>query len=548
MITAAVIEGLPFGLETVFLWFLIAASVFSYVIFLIYERERQKYNDFTNFRTIEQASKHIEKLQSYINNQETNSKAIRNEKEHFEYEVFQDDLTKLPNRRRFIENLELCLKQSKRVKKYDFAVLSLDLKRFKTINESLGYSLGDFMICKVAERISNLIREKDSVARLGGGEFGIILNNVSRTGDVIACVELMIRSLAEPFNFESRKIYTSVSIGIAIAKSEYAKAEDILRDADIAMYHAKSNEKNYEIFDSTMHTRAITLLDAETDLRNAIDQDGLITFYQPILHLKSMELIGFESLIRWNHPTRGLVFPNNFLPLSEKTNLILPITLWVLRKSCEQMVEWKRKYPNHKHLIMSVNLSGKHFTQYDLVQQIREILSETRMDPTCLKLELTESAIMENAETSIFLLERLREIGVQISIDDFGTGYSSLSYLHRFPINTLKVDQTFVKTVEDANENGEIVRTIIDLANTLNLTVVAEGVETVDQLDKLRTLNCEYGQGYIFSRPVSVSKAERFLQETPKAWNDLLPKGSGPSSLMINNDLPTLEIDDARSP
>ena len=343
MITAAVVERLPFRLETVFLCFLIAASFFSYVIFLIYERERQKYNDFTNFRTIEQASKHIEKLQSYIDNQETPPEAIGNEKVRFEYEVFQDDLTKLPNRRRFIENLELCLKQSKRNKKYDFAILSLDLKRFKTINESLGHSLGDFLICKVAERISNSIREKDSVARLGGDEFGIILNNVSQTGDVIACVELIIRSLAEPFYFESRKIYTGVSIGIAIAKSAYAKAEDILRDADIAMYYAKNNEKNYAVFTSGMHARALTLLDAETDLRNAIDKDKLITFYQPILHLKSMKLIGFESLIRWDHPTRGLVFPNNFLPLSEKTNLILPITLWVLRKSCEQMVEWKRK-------------------------------------------------------------------------------------------------------------------------------------------------------------------------------------------------------------
>jgi len=496
---------------------LLVFSGLSYIGYLFYVLEYRKYRTLKSaeFLSAEQAGEHIEKLQDYISKQDRNTRALRERKEQFEYEAFHDSLTRMPNRRQFIGKLQSYLKQSKSDPKFGFTVLSLYLNRFKTINDSLGHSLGDVLIAKVAERISHSIRKKDSAARFGGDEFGIILNDVWKEDDVLAFVELIIRGLAEPFDIESRKVYTSVSVGIAVSDSEYEKAEDLLRDADIAMYHAKNSEKEYVAFDREMHTKAVTLLDVETDLRNAIAEGQFVTFYQPIVDIKTMQLFGFEALIRWNHPKRGLVPPDDFIPVSEVTNLIVPITLWILRRSCEQMVEWQRKYPKHERMIISINLSGKHFAQHDLVRQVKQILKETGLEPTRLKLELTESAVMENAETAIFLLKRLRELGVQISIDDFGTGYSSLSYLHRFPINTLKVDRSFVGEMVKASEKGEIVRTIISLSKTLGLSVIAEGIETVHQLHQLRILDCEYGQGYLFSRPIAAAAAEELLRETP---------------------------------
>ncbi len=546
-IALSLVAKFPANLSSAFLGFLLVSAGLSYFVYLFYEREYHKYRDFrlAEFGTAEQAGEHIEKLQNYIERQEKDTQALREKKDILTYETFHDGLTKLPNRKQFIEKLEACVKQSKSDPKYGFTVLSLDLNRFKTINESLGHALGDDLIFKVAERLSHSIRKKDSAARFGGDEFGIILSDVSKTDDVIACVELIVRSLAEPFDIGGRKVYTSVSVGICVANPEYDKAGDVLRDADIAMYHAKKGEKDYVMFDSEMHARAVTLLEVETDLRYAIERQEFTVYYQPIVCLESMELIGFESLIRWNHPTRGLVPPDEFIPVSEVTNLIVPITLWILRKSCEQLVQWKRTYPNQQHLMISVNLSGKHFAQHDLVQQVKEILNETGMDPAYLKLELTESAVMENAETAIFLLKRLREIGVQISIDDFGTGYSSLSYLHRFPINTLKVDRSFVGTMENSSENGEIVRTILGLAKTLKLGVIAEGIETVHQLHQLRILDCEYGQGYLFSRPLPVEEAETLIREKPE-WKSLLPAfGDGAPTTLLACEMPVLEVVEA---
>ena len=287
-----------------------------------------------------------------------------------------------------------------------------------------------------------------------------------------------------------------------------------------------------------MHTRAVTLLQLETDLRTAIERDELCMFYQPIINLDSMKIFGFESLIRWNHPTRGMVPPNEFIPVSEETGLIVPITLWILRTSCKQMVEWQRKNPANKNLIISVNLSGKHFAQKDLVDQIKTILDETEMNPAHLKLELTESAVMENAENVISMMKQIRDLGVQLSIDDFGTGYSSLSYLHRFPINTLKVDRSFVSAMEDGTENGEIVRTVFALAKTLRLDVVAEGIETIHQLHQLRILGCEYGQGYLFSRPGSGSRSRKVVDEPNRFENTISQNISLP--ILPNAEVPRL--------
>ena len=324
-----------------------------------------------------------------------------------------------------------------------------------------------------------------------------------------------------------------------MGNAEYQLAEDILRDADIAMYHAKGNEKDHVVFDKNMHARAVKLLQLETDLRTAIERDELVMYYQPIIDLNSMRLFGFESLIRWNHPTRGLVPPTEFIPVSEQTGFIIPLTLWVLRTSCRQMVEWQRKNPANKNLVISINISGKHFAQKNLVEQIKRILFETGIEPSCVKLELTESAVMENAESVISMMKQIRDLGIQLSIDDFGTGYSSLSYLHRFPINTLKVDRSFVNTMEDGTENGEIVRTVIALAKTLRLDVIAEGIETIHQLHQLRILGCEYGQGYLFSRPVPAEEAEKLIEDKSRFENTvthhLLP-------------IPTVEVSNMQLP
>jgi EAL domain-containing protein (putative c-di-GMP-specific phosphodiesterase class I) len=317
-------------------------------------------------------------------------------------------------------------------------------------------------------------------------------------------------------------------------------SEDLLRDADIAMYHAKDANRDYVVFDKKMHARAVTLLQLETDMRIALEQEQLCVFYQPIIELDSMKLFGFEALVRWNHPKRGLVPPNEFIPVSEDTGLIIPLTLWILRKSCEHMVEWQRKSSSNKDLVVSVNLSGKHFAQKDLVEQVEEILIETKMNPACLKLELTESAMMENAERVISMLKKLRALGIKLSIDDFGTGYSSLSYLHRFPIDTLKVDRSFVNAMEDGSENGEIVRTVIALAKTLRLDVIAEGIETIHQLYQLRILGCEYGQGYLFSRPVPLEEAERLLEDKAR-WENIIPKQTVPPPVQ-NSEVPRLRL------
>lgn len=461
----------------------------------------------------EQAESHVKELKHYVVQLEQSSQALEQSHERFRHAVYHDALTGLPNRNYFADKISELLTNNTLNPDNKFAVLLLDLNRFKTINDSLGHSLGDELIRNVAKRISKLADTNEIVGRFGGDEFAVIMPEIRDLTEATAFADRVAKRVAESYSLHGREVFTSVSIGIAFGCPTYRRADDVLRDADIAMYYAKDNEENYVIFDENMHTKAVSLLQLETDLRHAIENNEMELYYQPIVNLNDVSLSGFEALVRWNHPKRGLVPPNEFISVSEYTGLIIPMTLQILRTACLQLVEWQKRFPSSEPLTVAVNLSGKHFSHPELVQQIGAILEETSIAPESLKLEITESAVMENAEDAIAMLKAIRALGVQLCIDDFGTGHSSLSYLQRFPVDTLKVDRSFVKAMEDGSENSEIVRAVIALGKILKLNVVAEGIESINHFHQLRVLECKYGQGYLFSRPLPVPEIDRMLKE-----------------------------------
>ena len=475
----------------------------------------------------EQAERHVEELNRHIAEQERIGSQLKESKEHFRHAAFHDALTSLPNRALLAENLKFVIERAKQHEDYQFAVLFLDLDRFKNVNDSLGHSIGDQLLIAMARRLESCIRESDMVARLGGDEFAILLDGIPNQNEAAKMARRIQEKLQSPFNLSGHEVFTTTSIGIALSSTGYDHPENMLRDADTAMYRAKAQGKAcYEIFDKGMHTHAVYVLQMENDLRRAIDREELRVHYQPIVSLDSGQLAGFEALVRWQHPERGFINPSDFIPLAEDTGLIVPLGLWVLRRACEQLSQWQWQSAANRSLFMSVNLSGKQVARPKLVSEIRQVLEETRIDPKYLKLEITESAVMENAETAVQLLRRLKALGVQLSIDDFGTGYSSLGYLHRFPVNTLKIDRSFVGRIGEAAENIEIVRTIISLAENMGMEVVAEGVETLSQLAQLRKLNCQYGQGYLFSRPVDAESVSTWISRTPHWQEALFPSKS----------------------
>lgn len=430
------------------------------------------------------------------------------------HDAFHDALTDLPNRALFLDRLERAAQRAKRHGKLSYAVLFLDVDGFKVVNDSLGHSAGDQLLVAIAERLLGCLRDADTVARLGGDEFAVLLEDIDEAADATRVSERIHAALARSFVLEGQEVFVSASIGIAMASPDTATSEELLRDADIAMYRAKALGKaRYQVFDPAMHARAMTRLHLETDLRRAVVRDELLLHYQPIVDLKTGRVASFEALVRWQHPTRGLIPPLDFIPVAEEIGLIIPIGEWVLREACRQVSEWHERFPQQRRLAISVNLSGKQFDQHDFSERVRQILEEARLKPNRLSLELTESVIMENADASTILLRQLTELQVHLAIDDFGTGYSSLSYLHRFPIDTLKIDRSFIARMGLEENRPELVHTILALADSLHIKVVAEGAETAQQVEQLRSMGCDYAQGYYFSPPMDGNAATRLLAE-----------------------------------
>lgn len=441
------------------------------------------------------------------------------------HHALHDNLTGLANRALFMDRLQQAIERSKRIPGYKFAVLFMDLDRFKVLNDSLGHIVGDQLLVAIARRLESCLRAIDTIARLGGDEFTILLEGIRDAEDACFLAERIHFALEAPFSLSGQEVFTSVSIGIALNETEYDRPEDLLRNADTAMYRAKTlGRSRHALFDTAMHKRAVALLQLETDLRraltashNAFGSQEFRIQYQPIVALETGKISGFEALVRWHHPERGLISPSEFIPLAEDTGLIVPLGEWILTEACRQLRQWQQQFTSDFALSISVNLSTKQFSQPCLIEQVRQLVNHPELKPSHLrlnlKLEITESAIMENPETAQSMLEQLKAMGVQLLIDDFGTGYSSLSHLHRFPIDTVKIDQSFISHMSTDSESAEIVRAIVSLAHNLGMNVIAEGIEMAEQLHQLRSLGAEYGQGYLFAKPLNSEEAEKLMQQ-----------------------------------
>lgn len=475
---------------------------------------------FTKHRNLMEKDRLLEL--SRVNNQlQMELKERKRVEEQLSYSALHDALTNLPNRVLFKDHLRHAMERAKRNQEFQFAVFFLDLDRFKVVNDTRGHEIGDLLLIESGKRLEKCVRSVDTIARLGGDEFVVLLEDIKEPSDYLSVADRILHNLSQPSNFGDQKVFVSVSMGIVLSENHYEQPEEILRDADIAMYRAKTHGRaHYEVFDLTMRENVMTRLEMETDLWKAIENQEFIVHYQPILEMTNNHIVGFEALVRWQHPTRGLLMPGEFISIAEEIGLIVPLGYWVLEEACKQIRVWQQQYQSEQPLTINVNLSARQCAQVDLVDMIATILERTKLDPNHLKLELTESLIVEDSRTTAEMLTKLREIGVQIQIDDFGTGYSSLSILHDLPIDTLKIDRTFIQQLEGTNSGMETVRMILSLAHSLGMKVVAEGVETDYQLSSLQSMSCEYAQGFLFAKPVNNMEADLLLSNVYKKKED----------------------------
>ncbi|MBE9159507.1 EAL domain-containing protein [Nodosilinea sp. LEGE 06152] len=427
-----------------------------------------------------------------------------------------DALTQLPNRNFLMQRLELAIRRCHRQRRQQFAVLFLDLDHFKVINDSLGHLAGDEVLVVVAQKLRSLIRTTDLAARLGGDEFVLLLEDIGTMQEPLRIAERLLQEIQEPLAVGGRNVFLNASVGIVMGGCDYQSPSEPLRDADIAMYRAKAQGRGrYVVFNESMHLQALQRLQLEQELRHAIDHGELVLYYQPIFQLETREISGFEALVRWQHPDRGFIAPDHFIPIAEETGLIVPLDRWVLSQATRQLALWHQRYPHRAELTVSINFSVKDLLRSDLLSDLTNILAQTGLQGHHLNLEITESTLIEDIQAMVVILQQLKPYGFTVTIDDFGTGYSSLSYLHQLPVDALKIDRSFVMAMEANRRNSDIVETIITLSNRLGLAAIAEGVETQAQFEHLYHLGCELAQGYWLARPLPAAEADALLAPIP---------------------------------
>jgi diguanylate cyclase (GGDEF)-like protein len=440
--------------------------------------------------------------------------------EQLKYAASHDSLTELPNRAVFIDLLNHAIAYRKRHPDYTFAILFLDLDRFKVVNDSLGHHAGDLLLQVIAKELCSAVRDMDTVARLGGDEFVILIEDLESDEEVIDIAERITELLTTPFNIDNQPVFIGTSIGVLYSADRYNNANTMLRDADTAMYHAKYNGKGrYEVFDASMHDKVQNSLMLEADLREAIELEEFEPFFQPIIDLSSGRTVGFEALARWKSHKRGLVFPDQFIPLAEETNQVMTIDLQILEQSCQQLKYWQETL-NRDDLYVSCNLFCNHFFSPTLPEDINKIVKRIGIKPHQIRVELTERALLEHTEIVLTNMQGLKQLGIKILLDDFGTGYSSLSYLHSFPIDVLKIDRSFINNIHDSGSHSAIIKTIIDLAKNLNMATVGEGIENSEDAKLLQQMDCNYGQGYFFAKPMNSKQTSDYLQSTMQNYKE----------------------------